>query len=700
MLNWIKGVGMRRVFLIFLTIMMILNFTMPKNVFGKDYLIESEKEIDQRMDWWRKARFGMFIHWGLYSIPAGKWGDETGHAEWIRTTAQIPLETYDQFLDDFNPVNYNPEKWVTLAKQAGMKYIVITTKHHDGFCLFDSKFTGFDVMSTPYGKDLLKPLARECREQGVKLGWYHSIMDWHHPDYLPRRAWEKDRPTSNANFDEYVKYMKNQLKELLTGYGDIGVLWFDGEWEKNWNDKRGRDLYNYVRGLQEDIIINNRVGASRSGMAGFSDKTTSAGDFGTPEQEIPATGMPGVDWETCMTMNDRWGYNKYDDNWKSTQDLIHKLIDIASKGGNFLLNVGPKADGTFPDESITRLKAIGKWMDKYGESIYKTQASPFKKFEWGRCTQKRLDNGTTNLYFQIFDWPKNNKLIIPGLVSDVNSAYSLQNQNEDLSVEKKLSEIIVELDPNQKNDYASVIVLNIDGEAQVAYAPQIMARNDVFVEKIDVELKSSIRDKDIFYTLDGTEPNLNSNLYSGPITIKNSSELKARIYINDKPISPVSSQKFSKVKPLPALDIKENELRSGVLQLEYHGDWDKIPNFTEMEAVTQKVTPKISFDNFTEKEYFGYKYEGYIKIAEDAVYKFGTMSDDGSKLYIDDRLVVDNGGLHSTQSAEGSIALAKGMHKIKVEYFDKTGGNFLKVFYQFKNNNMKELPGKFLYLKR
>src|SRR6056297_3563015 len=176
MLNWIKGVGMRRVFLIFLTIMMILNFTMPKNVFGKDYLIESEKEIDQRMDWWRKARFGMFIHWGLYSIPAGKWGDETGHAEWIRTTAQIPLETYDQFLDDFNPVNYNPEKWVSLAKQAGMKYIVITTKHHDGFCLFDSKFTDFDVMSTPYGKDLLKPLARECREQGVKLGWYHSIM--------------------------------------------------------------------------------------------------------------------------------------------------------------------------------------------------------------------------------------------------------------------------------------------------------------------------------------------------------------------------------------------------------------------------------------------------------------------------------------------------------------------------------------------
>ncbi len=394
-----------------------------------NYMNESQEDKDARMEWWREARFGMFIHWGLYSVPAGEWKGETNHGEWIRTTAEIPLDEYDKFREQFNPVNFDAQKWVRMAKDAGMKYIVITSKHHDGFCLFDSKQTDFDVMSTPFKRDILKELSEACQSEGIKMCWYHSIMDWHHPDYLPRRGWETNRPAEGADINRYIKYMKAQLEELTSHYGKIGVLWFDGEWEETWTHEYGVDLYNYVRNLQPDIIINNRVDNGRSGMAGMTRDGGYAGDFGTPEQEIPATGMPGMDWETCMTMNDHWGYNKYNDNWKSTTDLIRKLADIASKGGNFLLNVGPKADGKFPEESINRLKEIGEWMRKNGEAIYETSASPFEKLNWGRCTQKQLGEDT-RLYLHVFDWPEDGILKVPGIFNEPKSAWLLADKSK------------------------------------------------------------------------------------------------------------------------------------------------------------------------------------------------------------------------------------------------------------------------------
>src|SRR5262245_28872875 len=214
---------------------------------------------DPRMDWWRDARFGLFLHWGLYSIPAGEWNGRTDHAEWIRTTAQIPLAEYDQLVAKFNPVKFDARAWVAAAKAAGMRYVVITSKHHDGFCLFDSKQTDFDVMSTPFARDPLKELAAACREAGLKLCFYHSIMDWHHPDYLPRRDWEKDRPVEGADFARFVKYLRAEVTELLSNYGDVGVLWFDGEWESTWNHEEGKALYDLCRTLQPNVIVNNRV---------------------------------------------------------------------------------------------------------------------------------------------------------------------------------------------------------------------------------------------------------------------------------------------------------------------------------------------------------------------------------------------------------------------------------------------------------
>jgi alpha-L-fucosidase len=420
-------------------------------------------ERDSRMAWWREARFGLFIHWGLYAIPAGEWNGETSHAEWIRTTAQIPLEVYDGFVSQFNPLKFDAGEWVRMAKEAGMKYIVITSKHHDGFCLFDSRYTDFDVMSTPFGRDILKELSEACRQAGIKMCWYHSIMDWHHPDYLPRRDWEKDRSVEGADFDRYVQHMKNQLAELVGNYGEIGVLWFDGEWEKTWNHERGRDLYEYVRGLQPSIIINNRVDVGRAGMQGLTKDGEYVGDFGTPEQEIPATGLPGVDWETCMTMNDHWGYNKNDDNWKSAEDLIRKLADIASKGGNFLLNIGPTAEGEFPPPSVERLRAIGRWMKINGQAIYGTQASPFKTLEWGRCTQERV-NGGTRLYLHVFDWPADGKLVVPGISNAPRKAYLLADaEGKNLPLKKVKGEIVITVPDEAPDPADSVVVVEIKG---------------------------------------------------------------------------------------------------------------------------------------------------------------------------------------------------------------------------------------------
>ncbi len=424
-------------------------------------LEETMAQKDKRMEWWRQDRFGMFIHWGLYAIPAGTYKGQQvpSLGEWIRRDGQIPVEEYDLYVDQFNPTQFDADHWVRMAKDAGMKYLVITSKHHDGFCLWDSRLTDFDVMSTPFKRDILRELKTACDRYDIKLCFYHSIMDWHHPDYLPRRSWEADtRPVGDADFERYVRHLKGQLKELVDRY-DPAVLWFDGEWENTWTHERGKDLYAYVRRLKPEIIINNRVDNGRKGsMKGFSEEGY-AGDFGTPEQEIPPTGLPGADWETCMTMNDTWGYKSYDQNWKSTEQLIRMLVDAASKGGNFLLNVGPTADGNFPPESVQRLKEIGDWMDLHSDSIYGTQASPFQSLSWGRCTQKQKGNKVL-LYLHVFDWPKDGKLLVPGLKSPVKKCRLLANRKS-LDYTATEDGIVISVPVEPLNPIDTVIILEV-----------------------------------------------------------------------------------------------------------------------------------------------------------------------------------------------------------------------------------------------
>ncbi|MCX8108325.1 MAG: alpha-L-fucosidase, partial [Verrucomicrobiae bacterium] len=442
----------------------------PRGILGGDFLGETPEERARRMAWFEEARFGLFIHWGVYAVPAGEWEGKTHYGEWFMEETRMPVSKYEQFANKFNPTKFNAREWVRMAKDAGMRYIVITSKHHDGFCLWDSELTDWDIGRTPFKRDPLKELSEACREAGLRLCFYYSIMDWHHPDWGTRRRWH-DTATGEPNMDRYISYMKGQLKELITRYGPLGILWFDGEWESPWTHERGVDLYNYVRGLQPDIIINNRVGKGRAGMQGM-DKGQGVGDYGTPEQEIPATGFgPGVYWESCMTMNDHWGYNKHDQNWKSTKTLVRNLVDCASKGGNYLLNVGPTAEGLFPDASVLRLAEIGKWMRVNSESIYGTKASPFRRLPWGRCTRKP-DGDHTLLYLHVFDWPSDGSLVVPGLKNEVVTAWLLSDPGQkSLKVTKTEDGKAVSVPSNAPDEIDSVVVLRIRGEPEVVAVP-------------------------------------------------------------------------------------------------------------------------------------------------------------------------------------------------------------------------------------
>lgn len=437
--------------------------------------------VTNRMDWWNKARFGMFIHWGVYSVPAGVYEGKhyPGLGEWLMHDAKIPVDVYQSYAKDFNPTKYDPEKWVLMAKDAGVKYIVITTKHHDGFAMFDSKASDWNIVKrTPYGKDVIKMLADACRKHGMKLGFYYSqANDWSNAGGAAAGGhWDKKQ---DGSFDAYLdKVAIPQIKEILNNYGDVAELWWDVPTDMT---KERAAKITPLLAAHPEIVTNNRLGGGVEG------------DLETPEQYIPATGIPGRHWETCMTMNDTWGFKTFDDHWKSSQVLIRNLIEIASKGGNYLLNVGPKPTGEIPEQSIERMKAIGAWMKVNSEAIYATTASPFRKLSWGRATTKDLGNGTTALYLSVFDWPKDGKLLLPGLKNQAVSAKLLATGSI-LKFNKVAVGLSISVPSAAPDADATVIKLIIKGKPDVeTVIPTANADGSFVLNPDDADVKGGVQ---------------------------------------------------------------------------------------------------------------------------------------------------------------------------------------------------------------
>jgi len=412
-----------------------------------DVVPETDAAYQERMQWFDDAKFGLFIHFGVYSTLGGQWKGKNAHgyAEWIQSKAQITPEEYIPLAANFKPDDFDADQWVSDAKKAGMKYVVITTKHHDGFCLWDSEFTEYDTgEATTFDRDILAELSAACKKHGLKFGTYYSHIDWHHPSQRAQRSNGQTKIKSEEHKAEYVAYMKAQLKELIIKY-DTEMMWFDGDWAHWWSMEDGIDLYNYLRELKPDMIINNRVAKRKRFKK----------DFGTPENTTPGAALDHR-WEACWTVNHSWGYKISDTRWKSTKQLIQKQIDINAKGGNLLLNVGPKPDGTWPEGCTQRLYDMGKWNDAHEEAVYGSRFFDAYMQDWGRIKQANAstkEKGT--LFASVFDWPDNNQIEIQGVRFRSASCETYTGQPIESSIVQ--GKLVIKLPSTPLDENASVI---------------------------------------------------------------------------------------------------------------------------------------------------------------------------------------------------------------------------------------------------
>jgi alpha-L-fucosidase len=406
------------------------------------------KEV--RLEWWKDARFGMFIHWGPVSLK----GTEIG---WSRGK-EIPVEEYDALYKQFNPVKYNAEEWVKLAKDAGMKYIVFTSKHHDGFCMWNTKFTDHNIMNSPFGRDVMKELAEACKKNGMALGFYHSTTDWYNPDFpLTSPGGTVRRATSDI--EKYTEYLKNQSVEIIRNYGPLLVMWYDVPQE--FDSTRGQGVIDYIRTIQPDILVNNRTGAP--------------GDFDTPEQRV-GTFQNNRAWETCMTIGRQWAW-KPDDEVKSLEQCLHSLIRSAGGDGNLLFNVGPKPDGTIEPLQAERLKQMGKWLKKYGYTIYATRGGPFKPTDWGVSTRKG-----NKIYLHILKWSGDSpKIILPDIGMDIKNCVLADGGR--LKFSKVKGENIIEFDGRLLQPFNTIVEIEVAGNAMDIKPVDIAPQSSYFITK-------------------------------------------------------------------------------------------------------------------------------------------------------------------------------------------------------------------------
>jgi alpha-L-fucosidase len=398
--------------------------------------------------WFQNAKFGLFIHWGVYSVP--------GRGEWVMNVEKIPIAEYEKFAPQFNPTAFDAAAWVALAKAAGMKYITITSKHHDGFAMFDSKVSDWDIVErTPYGRDPLKMLADECHKQGIKLFFYYSQLDWHHPDYFPRgqTGQTAGRPES-GDWDRYIAYMDAQLSELLTNYGEVGGIWFDGMWDKPNADWHLERTYALIHRLQPQALVgsnHHKVPFQGEDFQMFEKDLPGGKTSGfNPEQEVG-----NLPLETCETINNSWGYNAGDKSFKSTRDIIRYLVRAAGNDANFLLNIGPRPDGTIQPEFQARLREVGAWLAKYGDSVYGTRNGPVTPRPWGVSTRKG-----DKVYLHILEWP-DETLALPAFEGTIKSAKFMKDGSPATITRDKEYGLLLKIPRAAVDEYDTVVEIDL-----------------------------------------------------------------------------------------------------------------------------------------------------------------------------------------------------------------------------------------------
>lgn len=626
--------------------------------------------------WWHEARLGMFVHWGLYSVAAGQWEgkDIPGWGEWLLNKIKVDPAVYaSTLMPRFDPVKFDADAWVRAAKDAGMRYIVVTTKHHDGFLLWDSATTDLDLMGTPFGKagrDPLRELAQACQRHGIRLGLYFSLMDWSDRDYLPRREWDT-RTTDGASMPRFVDRMHAQVNELTDGrFGPVAILWGDGDWEHSSTTWRAEELMASVRAAQPGILVN--------------DRWSLPGDYATPENRIPDGALPTRPWETCMTMNGTWGHVAHDHRWKPAAELIRNLVDIVSKDGNYLLNVGPMDDGSFDAPTQERLAALGAWMRTNGEAIRGCGPVACARPAWGRLTASADRH---RVHAIVFELPTDRTITIDGIAGVPARARVLGAPGIAVSTRGNGPSLSITIGEGALDPAASVIVLEWDGEPAIVGTPELIGGEDLFLHETELAFKLPAAGE-IHVTLDATAPTIDSPRYTVPINVQRTTQVRARTFVDGVAAGAPFEAILRRAEWIPGSDDVPPE--PGVTWSIMPGRFERVPPEPWRGAgMTHGIASVIGLPSTRPADAFALRLDGFIHCDHAGIHAFTLESDDGSTLEIDGHRVVDHDGLHGPTRKTGKAALDIGWHRFTIRYIEADGGESLKLLW----TTPKDEPG-------
>lgn len=629
------------------------------------------------LTWWRDARLGMFVHWGLYSVAAGRWEnrDIPGWGEWLLNKIKVDPSVYaSTLMPQFDPVRFDADAWVRAAKDAGMGSIVVTTKHHDGFLLWDSATTDLDLMGTPFGKagrNPLRELADACARHGVRLGLYFSLMDWSDPDYLPRREWDT-RPTDTASMARFVDRMHAQVRELTDGrFGSIAILWGDGDWEHSATTWRAQDLMSAVRRAQPGIL--------------FNDRWSLPGDYATPENRIPDGQLPNRPWETCMTMNGTWGHVVHDHRWKPASELIRNLVDIVSKDGNYLLNVGPLGDGSFDAPTTDRLAALGTWMRTNGEAIRGCGPVACARPSWGRLTASA---DRRRVHAVVFELPTDRTITIDGIAGAPARARVLGAPGIAVSTRAAGPSLSITLGEGAIDPTATVIALEWDGEPPIVGTPELIGGEELFLHETELAFRPPAAGA-IHVTLDATLPTVDSPRYTVPINLQRTTQVRARTFVEGIAVGDPFEAIFRRAEWIPGSDDVPPE--PGVSWELVPGRFERVPTDAawRREGRTQGTSATVVLPGTRPADGFALRIDGFVFCEHAGIHAFTLESDDGSTLEIDGQRIVDHDGLHGPTRMTGKAALDLGWHRFTIRYIEADGGEALNLLW----TTPKDQPG-------